>query len=175
MPLSSQLSPRIEYISFIRSFIHSFIPRQLCQCHLTPTPLSAPLGALNGSWRRCGTLCCFQEALLNAVCPVALSSFSPRSSSFLCLPIYLLRCSVYSAATVKCSIMSDLFCNSKIPEVKMLPHRKYLSLQSTVIKAVLWMHFPSVCEDCVSKWKISFHLRARLFSCILKCHVDSFI
>lgn len=47
--------------------------------------------------------------------------------------------------------MSDLFCNSKIPEVKMLPHRKYLSLQSTVIKAVLWMHFSSVCEDCVSK------------------------
>lgn len=86
VPLSSQLSPRIEYVSFIRSFIHSFIPRQLCQCHLTPTPLSAPLGALNGSWRRCGTLCCFQEALLNAFCPVALSLSPPHLPPFSAFP-----------------------------------------------------------------------------------------
>ena len=121
VPLSSQLSPRIEYVSFIRSFIHSFIPRRLCQCHLTPTPLSAPLGALNGSWRRCGTLCCFQEALLNAVCPVALSLFFPILSlpSHPSIEMYCIFCSHHKVQHYVWS-----FCNKKIPEVKMLHHRK---------------------------------------------------
>lgn len=52
-------------------------------------PLFSPLGALNGSWRRCGTLCCFQEALLNAVCPVALSPLFPLLS----IEMYCIFCS----------------------------------------------------------------------------------
>lgn len=61
--------------SFVPSFIHSsaIVPVSFD----SPLLLSSPLGELNGSWRRCGTLCCFQEALLNAVCPVALSPFHP--------------------------------------------------------------------------------------------------
>lgn len=35
----AKLSPRLEHDSFIPSLIHSFILWQLCQCHLTPTPL----------------------------------------------------------------------------------------------------------------------------------------
>lgn len=153
--LCAPLQPTVtqNWIHFIHSFLHSFIHSSA----IVPVsfdshpPLRSPRCA---EWimAQMWDVVLFPGGAVECSLPGSLVLFfPPRSSSFLCFPIYLLRCSVYSAATIKCSIMSDLFCNSKIPEVKMLPHRKYLSLQSTVIKAVLWMHFPSVCEDCVSK------------------------
>lgn len=60
-----------NWILFIHSFILAIVPVSFDSPHLP-----SPLGALNGSWRRCGTLCCLQEALLNTLCPVALSLFS---------------------------------------------------------------------------------------------------
>lgn len=68
------------------SFIHSsaIVPVSFD----SPHPRLSPPGALNGSWRRCGTLCCFQEALLNTVCPVALSPFSSILFPHLSIEMY---------------------------------------------------------------------------------------
>lgn len=120
VPLFMQLSLRIEYVSFIRSFIHSFLGDCASVIWLPPLhhPLFSPLGALNGSWRRCGTLCCFQEALLNAVCPVALSPLFPLLS----IEMYCIFCSHHK-------VQHYVAClQKKIPELKMLYQRKYVIL-----------------------------------------------
>lgn len=102
-PLRPTVTQNWTFYSFIPSFTH-------CACVIRVPPL---LCALNGSWRRCGTLCCFQEALLNAVCPVALSLFF--------LPSILLHpfifWDVYSAAAAtKCSVPSYLMQQQKSPQ-----------------------------------------------------------
>lgn len=73
VPSPLRVSPCIEYHSFIHSSSIVFVSFD------HPPPLFSPPGPLNGWWRSCRTLSCFQAALLNALCPIALSPFSRLS------------------------------------------------------------------------------------------------